>query len=383
VQLLVYGPNIATARVQLDDHPGVTLTQVTEVANPNYAFVTLHVSDEAAPGTLTLRFTHPDGAFTRPFELRARDTTRTYAQGFSSEDVIYLMMPDRFANGDPSNDSFPDLLEGVDRSDPNARHGGESWVNTVPHEAYWQDDFRAHPDGYDSNLPSVTDFPMQFAIRDAFTQDVGWTTGIARLYYTLAQDHIYPEPNRLVTFLDNHDLTRFFTQVGEDRADFKMAYAFQMTTRGIPQVFYGTELMQPNLDVEGDGAKRFDMPGGWPDDPRSVFTEAGRTERENEAHDFVTRLTNWRKGKAVIHHGDLTQFVPEDNTYVYFRHDESETVMVVLNAADAPRTLALDRFQERIQGYTRGRDVITGTTIALDDALEVPAKTPLVLELAR
>jgi glycosidase len=579
VQLMVYGPDIATARVQLDDYPGVTLTHVTEVVNPNYAFVTLRIGDDAAPGTLTLRFTHPEGSFTRPFELRARDTTRSYAQGFSSEDVIYLMMPDRFANGDPTNDSFDDMLEGVARSDPNARHGGdfqgirehldyienlgmtaiwmtpifendmpaeygayhgyaatdmyavdrrfgtneeflvlvdeahdrgikvimdmihnhvgdhhwwmddpptsdwihdfdtygqtnyrgavatdpyasehdhetltngwfvpsmpdlnqtnellatyliqntlwwieysgidgirmdtyvypnkeymarwaervlteyptfnivgESWVNTVPHEAYWQDDFRAHPDGYDSNLPSVTDFPMQFALHDAFTQDFGWTTGIARLYYTLAQDHIYPDPNRLVTFLDNHDLDRFFTQVGEDQADFKMAYAFQMTTRGIPQVFYGTELMQPNLDVEGDGAKRFDMPGGWPGDPRSVFTEAGRTERENEAHAFVTRLTNWRKDKAVIHHGDLTQFVPEDNTYVYFRHDDAETVMVVLNTADAPRTLALDRFAERIQDYTQGCDVMTGTTYALDDALEVSAKTPLVLELER
>jgi glycosidase len=114
-----------------------------------------------------------------------------------------------------------------------------------------------------------------------------------------------------------------------------------------------------------------------------VFTEAGRTERENEAHAFVTRLTNWRKNKAVIHHGALTQFVPEDNTYVYFRHDDAETVMVVLNAADAPRTLALDRFTERIQGYTQGRDVVAGTTIALDDTLTVPAKTPLILELRR
>jgi glycosidase len=576
VELMVYGSDIAEARVSLDDYAGVTLERVTEVENPNYAFVRLRIRDAAAPGTLTLRFEHADGALTRDYELRARRTDE-YAQGFSSEDVIYLMMPDRFANGNPENDSLPGLMEGVDRSDPNARHGGdfagirehlgyiddlgmtaiwmtpvfendmpadygayhgyaatdmykvdprfgtneqfrslvdasherglkvimdmihnhigdhhwwmddlptsdwvhdrdeygttsyrgaaavdpyasehdrekltngwfvpqmpdlnqdnellatyliqntlwwiessgidgirmdtylyadkeymarwatrvleeypdfnivgESWVNTIPHEAYWQDNFKAHPDGYDSNLPSVTDFPLQFAMRDAFTQEPGWTEGIQRLYYTLSQDHIYPEPNRMVTFLDNHDLTRFFTLVEEDKADFKMAYAFLMTTRGIPQVYYATELMQPMLDVEGDGAKRPDMPGGWPDDERSVFTEEGRTARENEAHDYVTTLTNWRQDADVVHHGELTQFIPQDNVYVYFRHNAEDAVMVALNNAEEDRTLALDRFEERVRGYTNGDDVISGQRYALDDSLTVPAKTPLVLEL--
>ncbi|HKL88801.1 MAG TPA: cyclomaltodextrinase C-terminal domain-containing protein, partial [Salinibacter sp.] len=258
---------------------------------------------------------------------------------------------------------------------------GESWVNTVPHEAYWQDNFKAHPNGYDSNLPSVTDFPLQFAMQDAFTQDFGWTSGLRQLYYTLAQDHIYPDPNKLVTFLDNHDLARFYSQVNEDKADFRMAYTFLMTTRGIPQVYYATELMQPMLDVEGDGAKRPDMPGGWPNDDRSVFTEDGRTARENEAHDFVTTLTTWRENADVIHHGELTHYIPRDNTYVYFRHNPDESVMVVLNNADAPRDLDVSRFEERIRGYSQGNDVITNQTYPLTDTLTVPAKTPLVLEL--
>jgi len=581
LELMVYGTDIADARVSIADHPGVSLERVTETSNPNYAFVRLRIADTAEPGTLTLRFAHPDlpdGALTRSYELRSRREPGTHAQGFSSEDVIYLMMPDRFANGNPQNDEIEGMLEGVDRSDPNARHGGdfagvrehlgyidrlgmtalwmtpvfendmppeygayhgyaatdmykvdprfgsneefrnlvaashdrglkvimdmihnhigrnhwwmddlpaedwvhdfeengqtnyrgaaavdpyasehdrqtlqdgwfvpnmpdldqdnellatyliqntlwwieysgidgirmdtylyadkeymarwtarvreeypdvnivgESWVNTVPHEAYWQDDFKAHPDGYDSNLPSVTDFPMSFAMREAFTQDVGWTSGLQRLYYTLAQDHIYPEPNRLVTFLDNHDMERFFTSVGEDRGDFKMAYTFLMTTRGIPQVYYATERMQPMLDVEGDGAKRPDMPGGWPDDERSVFTEEGRTERENEAYDFVTNLTTWREDAAVVHHGELTQFIPQDDTYVYFRHTDEETVMVVLNNAEEERTLKLERLKERIQDARRGRDVISGETVELDQTLSVPAKTPMVLELS-
>ncbi|PSQ92378.1 MAG: glycosyl hydrolase [Bacteroidetes bacterium QH_2_63_10] len=579
VQLMVYGENVADTRVQLADHPGVTLERVTEVENPSYAFVRLRVAEAAEPGTLTLRFRHDDGTITRDFELRSRRESDTYAQGFSSEDVIYLLMPDRFANGSPENDSISGLMEGVDRSNPNARHGGdfagirehlgyiddlgmtalwmtpvfendmpadygayhgyaatdmyqvdprfgsnaefrslvsathdrgmkvimdmihnhvgrqhwwmddpptpdwfhdqskygqtnyrgsaamdpyasqhdkqklvngwfvpsmpdlnqdndllttyliqntlwwieysgidgirmdtylyadqdymarwttrvleeypdfnivgESWVNTVPHEAYWQDNFQGHPNDYDSNLPSVTDFPLQFAMRDAFTQEFGWTEGLRRLYYTLAQDHIYPEPNKLVTFLDNHDLPRFFSQVNEDKADFKMAYAFLMTTRGIPQVYYATELMQPMLDVEGDGAKRPDMPGGWPEDERSVFTEEGRTARENEAHDFVTNLTTWREDADVVHHGQLTHYIPQDNTYVYFRHDADDAIMVVLNNAEEPRDLALNRFAERLQGYSEGRDVISDQTVALGDTLTVPAKTPMVLELQR
>ena len=577
LQVMVYGDDIATARVSMQPYDGVTLKNVVEVQNPNYAFVHLHISDAAQPGTLTLQFEHSDGTLTRDFELRPR-RSGTYAQGFSSEDVIYLMMPDRFANGNPENDEFDDLLEGVDRSDPNARHGGdfagvmenldyiddigmtaiwftpvfendmpasygayhgyaatdmyevdrrfgtnqefldlvdachdrgikvimdmihnhvglehwwmddlptddwvhsleeegqtnyrgavaadpyrsdhdhdkltngwfvpnmpdlnqdnellaqyliqntvwwieysgidgirmdtylypdkdymarwaehvleefpsfnmvgESWVNTVPHEAYWQDNFEAHPDGYDSQLPSVTDFPMQFAIRDAFNSDFGWQSGISHLYYVLSQDHIYPEPNKLVTFLDNHDLERFATQVGQDTLDFKMAYAFQMTTRGIPQVYYGTELMLPNDPVEGDGRKRTDMMGGWPDDPRTVFTEEGRTEGENAIYDYVQRLTTWRQEADVVHAGDLTQFVPNDGVYVYFRYDDDDTLMVVLNNADTDKELSLDRFDERILDHTTGTDVITGDTYAVDaETLTAPARTPLVLEL--
>ena len=579
LQVMVYGPDVGRTRVTMDGRPGVRLERVVEVENPNYAFLYLQIADEAEPGTLTFRFAHADTTLTRDFELRARDTTRTYAQGFSSEDVIYLMMPDRFASGSAANDSIFGFLESADRADPNARHGGdflgvmerldyieslgmtsiwftpvfennmtadygayhgyaatdmyavdprlgtneeflelvrrchgrglkvimdmihnhigdrhwwmddlptgdwvhdlsrygqtnyrgsasidpyaseydrgkllngwfvpempdlnqdndllatyllqntiwwiehsgidgirmdtyvypdkeymarwvqhvlaefpdfnivgESWMQTVPHEAYWQGGARVAGDGYDSHLPSVTDFPMQSAIHDAFTQEFGWTSGVMRLYYLLAQDHLYPEPNRLVTFLDNHDMIRFFTQVGEDEAAFKMAYAFLMTTRGIPQVYYGTELMMPNGDPAlGDGSKRADLPGGWPGDARSIFTEEGRTDREDRAFDYVQALTQWRKGKGVIHHGRLTQFIPENDTYVYFRHDGAETVMVVLNAAQEPRALVLDRFRERLLDYTQGRDVISGEVYALEDTLAVPARTSLVLELS-
>jgi glycosidase len=263
---------------------------------------------------------------------------------------------------------------------------GESWVNSVPHEAYWQDDFAAPGDGYDSELPSVTDFPLAFAMRGAFTGG-----GPYPIYETLAQDHVYPEPNLLVTFFDNHDLDRAYAgeappgETGEtDLSALRLGYAFQLTTRGIPQVYYGTEVALPNGDASlgGDGHKRLDMPGGWPGDTRSVFDEADRTDREAEAFAFVRALTRWRRTASVVHHGRLTQFIPRDDVYVYFRWDESDTVMVVLNAAAEARTLGLGRFAERTGGYASGRDVVTGDAVDLTrPTLTVPARTAWVLEL--
>ncbi|WP_420455956.1 glycoside hydrolase family 13 protein [Rubrivirga sp.] len=252
---------------------------------------------------------------------------------------------------------------------------GESWVTSVPHEAYWQDGFRAHPDGYRSHLPSVTDFPLAFAMREAPGGD------LFRVYDTLAQDHVYPDPNAMVTFFDNHDLSRAF---GQDLDALRLGLALQLTTRGIPQIYYGTEVALPNgPQTGGDGYKRLDMPGGWPGDPRSVFDADDRTATEQAAFDFTRALATWRRTATVVHHGRLTQFIPRDDVYVFFRWDAGDTVMVVLNAADEPRALDLARFQERVLDHTAARDVVTGETHRLGETLAVPAKGVMVLELAR
>ena len=246
---------------------------------------------------------------------------------------------------------------------------------SVPHEAYWQDGFRGHHgDDYDSDLPSVTDFQLAYALRDA-----PGDRGLFRVYEILSQDFAYPDPNGLVTFFDNHDLDRAY---GADLDALRLGLTLQLTTRGIPQIYYGTEIAMPNSErTGGDGYKRTDMPGGWPGDPRDAFTEAGRTETEQAAFAFTRALATWRKTADVVHHGRLTQFIPRDDVYVYFRWDDDDTVMVVLNAADEPRTLALDRFAERILDHTTGRDVVTGETVRLGDTLEVPARAAMVLEL--
>lgn len=259
---------------------------------------------------------------------------------------------------------------------------GEAWVNTVAHEAYWQYNHSASFDDYNSYLPSVTDFPLEYAMRDAFSQSEGWLTGMARIYYTLAQDHLYTDPHKNVIFLDNHDLNRFYDQIGRDKDYFKMAYAYLMTTRGIPQVYYGTELMFGEMEgVSKDGAKRPDMPGGWEDDKRSVFTKKGRTKVENEVHSFVTKVTNWRQNKEVIHNGELLQFLPQDGVYVFFRYNEDETVMIILNKNEKSAEISREKHIEILRDYDEGFDVMHDKTIDVSKDFKVPGKTTTIIEL--
>jgi len=259
---------------------------------------------------------------------------------------------------------------------------GESWVESVTHESYWQEDKSAEEDGYNSHLPSVTDFQIHFAVRDAFNQDFGWETGLMKLYYVLSQDRLYSDPMKNVIFLDNHDIWRIFSILGEDIDHLKMAYAYLMTTRGIPQVYYGTELAFAAPEgVQGDGAKRAEMPGGWAGDDRSVFKKGGRNDLENEMHTYVSKITNWRKNSKAIHHGKLIHFVPENSTYVYFRYTADERVMVIMNMNDEPTTIKRDRYIELLRGYSVGRSVSDNAPYVLSTDFSVPAKSTLILEL--
>ncbi len=577
LQLQLYGEELGHYRASVD-YPGVEITAQYGVDSPNYLFLYFNISAEAEAGTLPITLTRGGKSITLDYELKTRESTEGRHQGFDASDVIYLMMPDRFANGDPDNDSIEGMRETADRSNPERRQGGdiqgvmdhldyikdlgmtaiwftpiiendmdaeygayhgyaatdlyrvdrrygsnreykklveqahkkdmkvimdmihnhigdkhwwmndlptsdwvhdieeygttnfrgavasdpyaseydsdklmngwfvkempdlnqknqlladyliqntiwwieysgidgirmdtyvypdqdymarwakevleaypnfnivgESWVNTVPAEAYWQYDEPGVDDGYDSNLPSVTDFQIANAIRQAFNEDFGWLNGLSKLYYVLSQDFVYADPMLNVTFLDNHDMGRIYETVGKDEDYFKMAYSFLMTTRGIPQVYYGTELMMGHENRGGDDeAWRQTMPGGWPDDERSVFTEEGRTDKENEIIEWVSQLTNWRKDAMAIHKGKLVHFVPDNNTYVYFRVHDKQTVMVVMNANDEPFTFDWDRFAEILKGFERGVNVVSEEEIDITKDFKVSAKTAAVWEL--
>lgn len=260
---------------------------------------------------------------------------------------------------------------------------GEAWVESVTHEAYWQRDIQGQEDGYNSYLPNVTDFQVQKAIASAMNQEKGWMTGMMQLYLVLSQDRLYSNPLENVIFLDNHDLERFFTQIGEDEDFFKMSYAYLMTTRGIPQVYYGTELMMANANTEGDSRKRADMPGGWASDERTVFNSTGRTAKENDIVNYVSTITNWRKNATAVHNGALRHFIVEDEVYVYFRYNSEQTVMVVMNKNEGSQNIATSRFKEILSNFSKATNIINGNSIDITEMISVPGKTTSIFELTK
>jgi glycosidase len=573
LQLMVYGEGIATCEVTTD-YPGVKVKTLERTSNPNYLFVNLDISSSAQPGTMKLTFSDGRKNITRDYPLLAK--TAGEPRGFDCSDVIYLLMPDRFANGDASNDNVSGMNEQANRSDPNGRHGGDLkgisdnleylhdlgvtgiWLNPFlennqqrtsyhgysttdfyssdprygsndefrklvakvhekgmkvvmdmifnhigsghwwmkdlpsddwihqfdkftrtnynastimdPHAAqidvmlmekgwfdvtmpdlnqnnplvetyliqnslwwiafsdldgirmdtypypephmmsqwakrvekefpgffivgevwyeepsrisYWALN-KENSDGYRSNLPSVTDFPVCFATHSSFAPG-NPNGGMSKLYNVLSQDFLYPEPMRNVIFLDNHDMTRYFTETGESLEVYKMGLSFIMTTRGIPQLYYGTEIVMDGDKRKGDGNLRQDFPGGWPGDRKSAFTRTGLTDNESEALDFTRLLLNWRKNNELIHTGKLKHFIPYDGIYVYFRYNDDESIMVIFNNNEKEsKTISRERYKESLAGYTKGHEVITGKTINDLDSIRIEPKTAMIIELKK
>ena len=257
---------------------------------------------------------------------------------------------------------------------------GEEWVTNPAIVAYWQRG-TLRKDGYESWLPSLMDFPLHDAVIRGLKEEEGWGAGLDRIYSMLANDFLYGNPHDLVIFPDNHDMSRVYTQVDERFELYKIALKFFLTTRGIPQLYYGDEILMANPGTDAHGVIRGDFPGGWPADEANGFTGEGLTELQREAQALTRTLLNWRKSASAIHRGKLTQFAPEGSTYIYFRHDDRLKVMVVINKAPEDRPLDVVRFTEVIGDAGRGIDVVTGEEYLLDETFEVPAETALILEL--
>jgi glycosidase len=234
-----------------------------------------------------------------------------------------------------------------------------------------------------SNLPGTLDFPLNGAINDALRQNFGWDEGVSRLYQTLAQDAVYADPMKLVTQIDNHDMDRYLSVIGDDFGKYKMGVTWLLTTRGIPSWYYGTEILMKNFKGPTDAEVRRDFPGGFPGDQENKFTAQGRNAKENEAFDFVSKLARYRKNTPALHSGKLMQYVPQDGVYVYFRYDETKTVLIATNTNDQERSLDTARFSERMKGFNGARNVITNEMINSLSVLKLPAKTAAVLEIIR
>jgi len=264
---------------------------------------------------------------------------------------------------------------------PNLGMFGEIWEHGVSIQGFFADDQPMKNANFDSNLPGVVDFQLCFAILEALTREQGWTEGAARIYYTLAKDHFYKNPYRNVVMLDNHDFTRFFTTVKEDFNKYKSGMAFLLTTRGIPQIYYATEILGTGNEHPSHGNIRKDFPGGWAGDAQNKFTAEGRSAQENEAFNYARTLIRYRNATPALQSGKLMQFVPVDGVYTYFRYDDAKTVMVVLNTANEARTVETGRFAERMQGFSQARDVVTGAIIGDISKLNLERNSALVLEM--
>ncbi len=242
---------------------------------------------------------------------------------------------------------------------------GETWVHGVINQSYFvQNNFNIP---YKSNLQAATDFQTLWGITDAMTKDFGWNDGVNKLYTTLAQDFVYKDAMRNVIFLDNHDMARFYSVIGEDMNKYKSSINWLLTCRGIPQFYYGGEIGMTGFTSPNDGYVRQDFPGGWAGDSGNKFSSAGRTAKENEIWNHLSRLANFRKTSSAITSGKMMQFVPEDGVYVFFRYDAKQTVMTVMNTAKEKKTIALKRFAERINGFTKMKNIHTGEISPLNE----------------
>jgi glycosidase len=570
LQLMIYGKEIGTTQV-LIDHEGIALKSVSQVENLNYLFVDLDIAN-AIPGTFPVKFIR-NGEIVAEivYELKRRESGSAERKGFDARDALYLIMPDRFANGDPGNDYIEGMQEKPNRSFRGGRHGGDikglednldyiadmgftaiwlnpllendqpeysyhgysttdfykidprygtneeyrnfaskargkgiklimdmifnhcgsehwwmkdlptsDWINQYPdyqitnhvktvvqdpnaseydrnqmldgwfvptmpdlnqrnpfmsnyliqnsiwwieyvglagirmdtypypdkdmmaewnlrvleeypyfnnvgeewHNnaavvSYWQKGKLNH-DGYDGQIPSMMDFPLQNAVSQALNQPEN--QGLMQIYDALAMDFLYPDPLNLVIFPDNHDMSRFFMQVNRDFDLFKMGIAFFLTTRGIPQIFYGTEVL---LTHPGDdhGDIRADFPGGWPGDKVNGFTGQGLTAQQKEAQNYIKTLLHWRKNKEVIHWGRTTHFIPFNGLYIYFRHNNDDMVMVVLNKNSDETLLDTTRLTEMLAGKTKAREIVSNATYPGFNNILLPARSASVFEI--
>lgn len=259
---------------------------------------------------------------------------------------------------------------------------GEVWMHDQAQISYWQKD---SPIGaiqsYNSHMPTVMDFTLHDAILSAFREtNPSWDRGMIQVYENFVNDFLYADIYNLLVFAENHDTPRI-NELYPDYEDYMLIMTLIATTRGIPQIYYGTEIGMKGDKGAGDGDIRRDFPGGWPGDENNAFLASGRTPDQSKYFDFTSKLFNWRKNTPVIHTGKMTQYIPEHEVYVFFRYDDQNKVMVVLNNSPENRTLNLDRFRENIGNHSSGVDVLSGARYDLTESLTVSSKSALILEL--
>ncbi|WP_438963704.1 glycoside hydrolase family 13 protein [Winogradskyella sp.] len=269
----------------------------------------------------------------------------------------------------PDKDFMSDWAGAIMKEYPNFSIVGEEWSYNPLLVAYWQDG-KDNADGYKSNLKSSMDFPMQKAIIDGLKEEESWDKGLVKLYEGLANDFVYVTPKDIMVFLDNHDKSRIYTEVGEDATKTKMALSYMLMMPRIPQIYYGTEILMNDTANPGDhGLIRTDFPGGWEGDTVNAFTGEGLTAEQKDMQRFLKKILNYRKNSEAMQNGETKHFAPENKTYVLARYNDSETLVHIINKNDDSFELDLTRFEELgLNGKTL-KNVMTGETINWSDKL--------------
>lgn len=257
---------------------------------------------------------------------------------------------------------------------------GETWLNSNVLVSYWQKDSKlAVPKN--SNLPTVMDFPLTDLMSKAFDEETTeWSGGLYRLYDYHTQDLVYANPMNLLVFLDNHDTSRFCKNEEDAKniVRYKQAITYLLTTRGIPQIYYGTEILMAADKSEGDGCLRRDFPGGWKGDKVNCFTAEGRTDLQNEAFDYTRKLLNFRKNNEAICKGTMKHFSICKGVYVYERKYNDKSVVVFMNGTDEKQTLSLVPYRE-ILPSSSATDFISGKNVVLDEEITLDSRETLLL----
>lgn len=253
---------------------------------------------------------------------------------------------------------------------------GENWNEGVTNQAFFtKNNFNTK---FKSNLTGTLDFAFLFEGIQPSLLQMPW--GVNKLYQTKSLDFLYEQPMNNVIFLDNHDMSRFFSVVEEDVAKQKMGIEWLLTERGIPQIYYGTEVLMKGIS-NPDGWVRLDFPGGWNDDKKNAFTQQGLTSDEADMQNFVKKLANFRKNSSALKTGKMMQYVPIDGLYVYFRYDEKETIMCVMNTANNPMSIDFSKYAERTNGFTKAVNVMSDNAYNTSENLTIPSKEMWILEL--
>lgn len=276
--------------------------------------------------------------------------------------------------------TYPDLefmqnwYKAIRKEFPEMSIFGEIWEHAVPLQSF----FTPKSKNYQEEMQNVLDFQFAFSMDEFVNQDFGWTEGVSKLYYNLSQDYLYNDPYHHVTFLDNHDLDRFLSQVNGDKEKLKIALGVLLTMRGIPCIFYGTEILMKGKGSHG--IIREDFPGGWPTDPINKFESKNRSADENDVYNFIQKIQKWKSSNKAFENGKLMQFIPIDGIYVYFRYSDNDVAMIVYNSNKSSQKINISRFKEIIKNKTKGKEIISDKSIDLN-SLEIKSKELMIIDL--